>query len=193
MIKATYSDKALVINILCQSFDTNVSVNYVVKQDKDRKKRIRKLMEYSFEMCYMFGQIYLSDDKNACALTLFPDQKKTTLKCIMLDAKMAISSVGLTRVSKVLNRDSKIKSFYPKHPIFYLWFIGVNTTRQHKGIGSALLTELIKESVLKQRPIYLETSMPENVGFYKKFGFDVYNELDFGHKLFLIKRELNKN
>lgn len=191
MIKAGYNDKNLVIDILCQSFDTNISVNYVVKQDKSRKKRIRKLMEYSFEMCYMFGQIYLSDDKNACALTLFPDQKKTTLKCIMLDAKMAISSVGLTRVSKVLSRDSKIKSSYPKDPIFYLWFIGVNTSRQHKGIGSSLMTDLVKESILMKRPIYLETSMPENVGFYKKFGFDVYKELDFGHQLFLIKRNLN--
>ena len=191
MIKATYNDKTLVIDILCQSFDTNKSVNYIVKQDKNRKKRIRKLMEYSFDMCYMFGKIYLSDDKNACALTLLPDRKKTTLKSIMLDAKMVISCIGMTGVSKVLNRDSKIKSSYPKYPVFYLWFIGVNTTKQHKSIGSALLTELIKESILIQRPIYLETSMPENVPFYKKFGFDVYKELDFGHKLFLIKREFS--
>lgn len=191
MIKATYKDKTIVIDILSEAFDKNISVNYVVKQDKKRKKRIRKLMEYSFEMCYMFGQIYLSDDKNACALTLFPDQKKMSLKCIMLDAQMAFASVGITRVSKVLSRDSKIKSEYPKDPIFYLWFIGVNTDSQHKGIGSTLMAELIKESLLMQRPIYLETSMLENVSFYKKFGCNVYKELDFGHKLFLIKSDLN--
>lgn len=191
MTKATYKDKTLVNDILCQSFDANTSVNYVIKQGKNRKKRIRKLMEYAFEMCYMFGQIYLSDDKNACALTLFPDKKKTTLKSIMLDAKMAIFCVGLKRVLKVISRDSKIKSFYPKHPVFYFWLGGVNVNEQHKGIGSTLLTELIKESILIHRPIYLETSMPENVSFYKKFGFDVYKELDFGHQLYLIKRDLN--
>ena len=191
MIRATRDHKTLVIDILCESFDTNKSVNYVVKQDMNRKKRLRRLMEYSFDVCYMFGQIYLSDDKKACALILFPDQKKTTLKTILLDAKLAVACVGLGRISKVLDRDSKIKSAYPKDPILYLWFIGVIKDEQHKGIGSSLLSELIKESISVKRPIYLETSMPENVKFYKKFGFDVYKDLNFGHQLFLIRRNLN--
>ncbi len=189
MINATYNDKNLVIGILCQAFDANKSVNYVVKQDQKREQRIRRLMEYSFEMCYAFGKIYLSDNKNACVLTLLPDRKKTTLKSILLDTKLAIFCIGLSRASKILNRDSKIKNSYPKHPIFYLWFIGVNKTEQQKGIGSDLLKEIIKESVATQRPIYLETSMPENIQFYKKFGFKVYKELDFGYKLYLIKRD----
>ncbi|MGQ0826952.1 MAG: GNAT family N-acetyltransferase [Bacteroidota bacterium] len=179
------------IDILCESFDTNKSVNYVVKQDKNRKKRIRKLMEYSFDLCYLFGDVYLSDDKKACALTMLPDKKKTTLKTVMLDAKLAVSCVGLSRVGKILKRDSKIKSQYPKDPIYYLWFIGVNTNEQGKGIGSALLKQLIKESDALKRPIYLETSVPENIRFYNKHGFNIYNELDFGYKLFLVKRDLN--
>lgn len=191
MLKANYKDKELVLDILCKSFDVNKSVNYVVKQDSRRKKRIRTLMDYSFEICYKYGQIYLSDNKEACALTLLPDKKKTTLKTILLDAKMAISSVGLSRVTKVLERDSKIKGAYPNSQIFYLWFIGVNPDVQQKGIGSDLLKDIIKESDELKRPIYLETSMPENIKFYNKFGFTIYKELDFGHKLYLIKRESN--
>lgn len=190
MIKATYSDKKTVIDILCQSFDTNISVNYVVKQGGKREKRIRKLMEYSFDVCIMFGTVYLSKDKNACALTLLPDLKKMTLKSILLDLKMAFSCIGLTRLKKVLARDSKIKNSYPAKPILYLWFIGVNAKEQNKGIGSELLQKLIKQSELLQRPIYLETSMKPNVHFYEKHGFEVYKELDFGHKLFLLNREL---
>lgn len=34
MIKANYNDKNLIINILTKSFDSNQSVNYIVKQDK---------------------------------------------------------------------------------------------------------------------------------------------------------------
>ncbi|HSH64266.1 MAG TPA: GNAT family N-acetyltransferase [Bacteroidia bacterium] len=191
MIKANYSDKQLVLDILCKSFDSNKSVNYVVKQDENRQRRIRNLMDYSYEICSMFGQVYLSDDKKACALTLFPDKKKTSLKSILLDAKMAISCVGLNRVSKVLDRDSKIKKSYPNDQILYLWFIGVNPGEQKKGIGSSLLKDIIKESAISKRPIYLETSMPENIRFYNKLGFNIYKELDFGHTLFLIKRELN--
>lgn len=190
MIKATYTDKALVIDILCQSFDTNTSVNYVVKQDAKRKGRIKRLMEYSFELCFMFGQIYLSKDKNACALTLFPEQKRTSLKSVLLDVKMGISTVGLSRVMKILRRDSTIKSFYPKQPVLYLWFIGVFPSDQRKGLGSTMLNDIITESKGLNRPIYLETSMLENLNFYKNAGFDIYKELDFGHKLFLLKKEV---
>lgn len=190
MIKADYKDKTLIVDILTKVFDDNNSVNYVVKQDSKREKRIRKLMEYSFDICYLFGNVYLSEDRNACALTLFPDKQKTTLKSILLDLKLAYSSIGLNRIKKVQNRNSKIKNSYPKEPVFYLWFIGVNSTVQSKGIGSSLIKDLIKESELTKRPIYLETSMQKNIEFYNKHGFNVYKELDFGHKLFLIKREL---
>ena len=61
MIQAQHADKALVIDILCKSFDQNKSVNYIVKQDSRRKQRIRILMNYSFEVCYRFGNVYLSE------------------------------------------------------------------------------------------------------------------------------------
>ena len=37
MIKANLNDRALVANLLAQSFDDNQSVNYIVKQDSKRK------------------------------------------------------------------------------------------------------------------------------------------------------------
>jgi ribosomal protein S18 acetylase RimI-like enzyme len=185
MIIASSKDKSTVVEILCQSFDTNNSVNYVIKQDKIRKKRMKSLMAYSFELCLRYGKIYLNDERNACALTLFPDQQKTN---ICLDIKLIFECIGLTRVMKVLKRNSQIKKFYPQQPIIYLWFIGVNSKEQNKGIGSKLLLEIIKDSESKQKPIYLETSMPENLPFYQKFGFTIYRKLDFGHKLYLLKR-----
>ena len=62
MKKANYTHKNLVIEILASSFDTNASVNYIIKQDKHREKRIRALMDYSFEVCYLFGEIFLFND-----------------------------------------------------------------------------------------------------------------------------------
>jgi hypothetical protein len=193
MIKANYKDKDAIIDILCSSFDANNSVNYVVKQDKHRKKRIRRLMEYSFDLCYQFGRIYFSENKLGCALLLFPDQKKKSLKTILLDLKLALLCIGISRVSTVLNRDSRIKSYYPQQPLYYVWFLGVKENEQQKGTGSQLLSELIKESQHLKKPLYLETSMPENIRFYTKFGFEVYQKLDFGHTLFLLKRDISIN
>ncbi|HEY5463874.1 MAG TPA: hypothetical protein VIJ95_11510 [Hanamia sp.] len=80
MIKATNKDRERVIDILAKSFNDNQSVNYIVKQDQKRNQRIRKLMAYSFDVCYLYGEVYLTHDKSGCALILFPDKKKNNLK-----------------------------------------------------------------------------------------------------------------
>ena len=80
MVKAKQTDKNLVADILTKSFENNQSVNYIAKQDEKRLTRIRSLMDYSFEVCYKFGDVFLSEDRKACALILYPDKKKTTFK-----------------------------------------------------------------------------------------------------------------
>ncbi|MHB1179267.1 MAG: GNAT family N-acetyltransferase [Daejeonella sp.] len=191
MIKATYSDKDLVVDILTKSFDDNQSVNYIVQQDEKRIDRVKALMDYSFEVCYAFGEVILSDDKKACALILFPEQKRTSFKSILLDVKLILSCVGISNINKALSRDTKIKKLQPKELMYYLWFIGVYPEYQNTGTGTKLLNDLIDESNIQKRPIYLETSTLKNIPWYRKFGFDVYNELDLGYNLFFLKRELN--
>lgn len=190
MIKATYDDKNLVIDILTSSFDTNQSVNYIVQQDRKRLERIKALMDYSFEMCYEFGDVFLSDNKKACALILYPEKKKTNLKSISLDLKLIVSCVGVSNIKKALARESKIKSLQPKELMYYIWFIGVYPSHQNSGTGTELLNEIIEDSRKKQRPIYLETSTLKNLPWYRKFGFDVYNELQLSYKLFFLKKDI---
>ena len=189
MIRARYNDKTVIVDILSNSFNDNHSVNYIIKQDRWRVDRIRNLMDYSFEVCYMFGDVFLSDDKNACALIVLPDKKKTNLKSILLDVKLITSCIGLSNVKKAMARESKIKKLHPEQLMYYLWFIGVDPDKQNKGIGSTLLNEVIKEGTSQHRSIYLETSTLKNIPWYEKFGFKIYNELDLGYKLFFLKKE----
>lgn len=188
MIKADKNHKSHVIEILTNSFEDNQSVNYIVKQDSKRKERIRALMDYSFEICYMFGAVYLSDDKKGCALVLYPDQKKFSIKSALLDVQLLLNAIGLTRAGKAMSRESAIKSNYPNEPIYYLWFLGVFNADQNNGVGSQLLKEIIQDSQKQQKPIYLETSTIKNIPWYQKFGFSIYQELDFGYKLFMLRR-----
>ena len=188
MIKAGKKHKSHVIEILTKSFEDNQSVNYIVNQDNKRIDRIKVLMDYSFEVCFRFGEVFLSDDQKACALVLYPDQKKLSIESTLLDVKLLLNAIGLTRAGKAMSRESAIKSNYPKKPIYYLWFLGVDTSAQSKGIGSKLLKEIIEDSQMQHKPIYLETSTIKNIPWYEKFGFSIYNELDFGYKLFLLRR-----
>ncbi len=189
MRKANYQDKPLIVDILTQSFESNQSVNYVVKQDGKRINRIRALMDYSFEVCKIFGDVFISDDKKACALIMYPDKKKTSLKAIMLDIKLIIQCVGIKNIKKTLNREALIKKIQPKELMTYLWFIGVKPEDQNKGFGSNMLQSVIDYSNQNNRPIYLETSTVRNLPWYKRFGFEIYNEQDLSYRLYFLKRD----
>ena len=188
MKRVDSNQKSLVVEILTRSFDDNKSVNYVVKQDANRQTRVRRLMEYSFNVCHLFGNVWMSDDDQACALVLYPDQKRTTLNAISWDAALAISVIGLGRIGQVLTRESKIKSYHPKEPFSYLWFIGVPPEQQGMGKGSRLLDEVIQESEERTRPIYLETSVDRNLPWYKHHGFEIFQTLDLTYRLYMLRR-----
>lgn len=187
MTEATAKDKGLIIDILTQSFQDNQSVNYLIPPDGRRLNRIRALMDYSYETCKLFGKVYLSDDKKGCALVSFPERKKTTLKSLLLEVKLILNGIGFGNISKAISREKAISKNYPADPIYYLWFIGVRPDSQNNGVGKQLMRDLVTESERMKRPIYLETSTVKNLPWYKKFGLDVYNQLDFGYNLFLIR------
>lgn len=192
MINALPDDKPLIIDLLTASFIDNKSINYIIARDEKKYWHIRALMDYSFEVCSMFGEVWISDDRKACALVLYPDRKRTTLKSIWLDLKLIFNCIGLSNVFKAMDRESKIKKIQPKERMCYLWFIGVNPIYQGSGIGSKLLREIIEESEKQDRTIYLETSTMKNLPWYKKSGFEVYNKLELSYILYFLKRRLNE-
>lgn len=76
MKRATSYDKPLIKDILTNSFASNLSVNYIIKQDAKRMRRIQALMDYSIDVCSMFGEVLLSDDDKGCALILYPQKRE---------------------------------------------------------------------------------------------------------------------
>jgi hypothetical protein len=133
MRKATFSDKSTILDLLTISFDGNKSVNYVIKQAGNRVDRIRRLMEYSFDMCNEFGEVWISNDRQACALILFPDLQRTSLHTLLWDLKLAMRVIGVSRIGAILKREAMIKSNHPKKPFAYLWFIRCEPTSTRKG------------------------------------------------------------
>src|SRR5688572_4099269 len=102
MRRAVLSDRSTVVDILVRSFDDNKSVNHVIKQDAIRKRRINTLMAYSFDVCFKFGKIWISDDGAGCALVLYPDKRKTTIESLIWDVKLAFGAIGISRVGHVI-------------------------------------------------------------------------------------------
>jgi GNAT superfamily N-acetyltransferase len=64
----------------------------------------------------------------------------------------------------------------PDEPHVHLGPIAVAPEAQRQGVGTALMKVYIEHLEREKAAGYLETDRPENVEFYKKFGFVVHHE-----------------
>jgi ribosomal protein S18 acetylase RimI-like enzyme len=187
MIIAAYTDKQIVVDLLACSFKNNKSVNHTVIQDSRKTQRIKALMEYSFETCFRFGNVFLNAEKNACALVLYPDKKRNTPAAIWQDIQLIMKAIGLFNISYVIKRQKSVHDLHPAVPIFYLWYIGVAPHDSGKGLGSTLLRDVCDYAKKEQRPVFLETSTESNIPWYIKNGFELYLQLKVPYTLSCFK------
>jgi ribosomal protein S18 acetylase RimI-like enzyme len=62
---------------------------------------------------------------------------------------------------------------HPKHPHWYLPWLGVDCVRQGTGLGAALLTQCLARVDADHLPAFLETPNRGTVPFYERHGFAV--------------------
>lgn len=178
--------KKEIIQVLTDSFLENKSVNYIIKKDNYKRKRVAALMEYSYSYAIAFGKVYQHKTQPAFGLLIDTSKKKTTLKSIFWDFKFIFKCVGFKNFKNVVVREKILQSKLPKEKFYHLWFVGVSKDLQGKGIGSELIQQILTDC--KDAPLCLETSMPQNFPFYEKLGFECYEEMtDLGYLLKFYK------
>lgn len=187
MKRAAINDIPRLVEILTESFKENKSVNYVLKN----KISLSKLFYYSIEKGFLYGDIWMNEDKTACAILINPKKKKIKIKSIWLDLKLIFQVVGLSNVKKVLHKENITEETLPKNKDYiHLWFLGVSPKEQGKGKGNKLLKEMIDYYKSFKEAMYLETSTLKNLPFYEKVGFKIYEKKDFGFTLYFLEKKL---
>lgn len=188
MFVASSDDKELIVDILSQSIGEEKCINYNIPQDKKRAERIRYLIDYSFEVSRQFGEVYISDDRKACAIVLYPQQKKGMFSTFWLDVKLVIRTLGISGTLKSLKSGARAQKDWPADNIAYLWYIGVYPKDQQQGVGSKLLKQIITEADKDNYVVCLETSTRKNLSWYERFGFQIYHQIELEFSLFFLKR-----
>ena len=69
-----------------------------------------------------------------------------------------------------------LASVRPPYPCWYLNGIGVDPSGQRTGLGSALINHMLRRIDDEGLPAFLNTSAPDNLGYYERFGFRVTAE-----------------
>jgi ribosomal protein S18 acetylase RimI-like enzyme len=71
--------------------------------------------------------------------------------------------------------------FHPSEPHYYLFLLGALPECQGQGIGSALISHVLRKCDDDILPAYLENSKRENLAFYRGHGFEVVDEIRFAN------------
>ncbi len=189
---ATKEDKEKVIRILSESFETNPSVNWVIKSDDKRVDRIKELVDFSFETGLENSGVYLSSDEKGAAICFPYHKKKSTLSGILNQVKLVAKAIGVGRVGKVLKRESYINKHRIDKQFLYFWFLGVLNEARGSEAAYELRNEFFRLSEDLNLPICLETSVEQNKIVYQRFGFEVYHtwiDEEKGIHLWFMRRE----
>jgi ribosomal protein S18 acetylase RimI-like enzyme len=76
-----------------------------------------------------------------------------------------------------LEVEELMKEAHPEEPHWYLAVIGSDPTVRGKGFGQALMRSRLDRCDAEHAPAYLESSNPDNVPYYERFGFEVTGEI----------------
>jgi len=86
-----------------------------------------------------------------------------------------------SRSAKARGVQKLMKRSHPEEPHWYLAVIGSDPSVRGQGFGRALMRSRLDRCDAEYCPAYLESSKPENVPYYERFGFTVTRELRLPH------------
>jgi ribosomal protein S18 acetylase RimI-like enzyme len=70
-----------------------------------------------------------------------------------------------------------MKRAHPQEPHWYLAVIGSDPQVRGSGLGQALMQSRLDRCDAEFAPAYLESSNPDNIGYYERFGFEMTGEI----------------
>lgn len=128
---------------------------------------------------------FLTDSENVNSLAIFSPYEKGTIsiwKYIKAGGLGMIPKIGLG-CAKRMTRFEKfavdIKNKYAKPGCWYLYTFVTMPEFRGKGLGSSIMRPMIEYLDNNHQDCYLETLLPINVDIYKKYGFELKEEVKF--------------
>jgi ribosomal protein S18 acetylase RimI-like enzyme len=177
--RATAADADALALTLADAFSDDPVVSWLLPPSlSHRDWRVRRLWGLTARSYLRNAKpCYLTEDGCGAALWAPPGTWLPTVADQVRDLlpMSAVFRTALVRASHLQTQMIKAHPRQPKH--WYLYAIGTRADSQGKGLGSALLREVLDAADAAGEPAYLESSNIRNVPLYERHGFAVVEEL----------------
>ncbi len=112
----------------------------------------------------------------AAALWDPPNQWQETRWELLVQAPAFLRVFGI-HSARARGAQEVMKRAHPEEPHWHLAAIGSDPTVRGNGFGQTLMRSRLQRCDAEYCPAYLESTKPENVPYYQRFGFTVTDEI----------------
>lgn len=163
------------IRILAEAFRDDPVLNWTC----NNPTALDRFFELTLPIFIPHQLTYVDTQGRGAAAWLGPNQ---TLKwpVSLSSAAKILTLGGFTGIYRLLLSGHKTEQFHPKTPPhYYLFAIGVADGYKGQGLGTALISEILRRCDDEGMPAYLENSKEGNLRFYEGHGFKVRQQIRF--------------
>ena len=171
------SDLKKAVNAATQAYYEADDEPFLIPDPSKRFKHIKVLMKITLRHSLKFGKVYSPSPRiEGFAAWLPYDKTKIPLwRYIRYGALKILFYAGLKVIKTMSKYDSYCKNKHLEHanfPHWYLYNLAIEPRYQGQGLGSKLLSPMLKCLDEQNLPCYLETD-EKNISLYQHFGFEV--------------------
>ena len=168
------SNTADAIRILAEAFRDDPVINWSC----NNPRTLESFFRITLPVFIPHQLTYLDPQGRGAASWLGPGQK-LSWPFSLSSAVRVMKLGGLTGIYRLLLSGLKTEQYHPSTPHYYLFAIGVTPGNKGKGIGTSLISHVLRLCDAERVPAYLENSKEENLAFYEGHGFEVQQQIRF--------------
>ena len=165
------------INVLVRANSTDPAARWVWPDSQQFLKHFPNFVRAFAGKAFEHGSAYHIEGYSGAALWLPPNVHPDENKLINLVHSIVSAQVQEDFISVL----QQMRRYHPTEPHWYLSLMGVDPTKQNKGLGSALLQHMLTLLDRERMPAYLESSNPRNISLYNRHGFTLLGTIQVGN------------
>ena len=176
---ATHADAAALSSTLARAFATNPFVRWLLPKDAHYAHVGDDFFRLGLDQDLAHGEVFTNEALSGAALWLPPGSPSPGPWQQLSIGIQLWRAIGTSRLLVTASALTEFENARPKRPHWYLTILGTDPSVQGQGVGGALIDPILRRCDRDGAAAYLESSNPDNVSWYQRFGFKVTGEIDY--------------
>jgi GNAT superfamily N-acetyltransferase len=174
------SDVRELSRTLGRAFHTDPVMTWIVRDADARAKTLPRLFAALTRYHHLAGggvEVARTDGSIGAAALWDPPGRWKHSRLEQLRAMPTLFRAFGRRLTAGVGVEEAMQRVHPEEPHWYLAVIGSDPIVRGSGFGQALMYSRLDRCDAEHAPAYLESSNPDNVPYYQRFGFEVTGEI----------------